>query len=93
MEQNEAREVGDQRMRVITQEHGPSIQEEGRRAMKRPNPVWMVQLDADARVQTTEGMLTGKAGDFVAYDPISGHVWPVQASYVEQHYDFTDAAE
>jgi len=26
-------------------------------------------------------------GDFIAHDPVSGHVWPVAADYVELHYE------
>ncbi|HJX75615.1 MAG TPA: hypothetical protein VJ247_04615 [Gaiella sp.] len=76
-------------MRKITQADGPRIQERGRSAIKRPNPVFLLQLDEDAEVETVDGTLTGKAGDFLAFDPISTHVWPVKASYVEQHYTFT----
>lgn len=82
------REVGTPRMRVFTQDDGPRLVIEGRRALKRPNPVFMERQSEAFSVQTNEGVLTGKAGDYVAHDPISGHVWPVAASYVEQHYDF-----
>lgn len=55
--------------------------------LKKPNPVYMRQVDEPFTVHTNEGPLTAKPGDFVAHDPISGHFWPVAASYVEQHYD------
>ncbi|HTJ62110.1 MAG TPA: hypothetical protein VL333_13045 [Candidatus Saccharimonadales bacterium] len=77
--------VGVQR---ITQEDGPRIAAEGRRAVKRANPVFLVELKDDAVVETVDGTLNGEAGGFIAHDPISGHVWPVKRSYVEQHYDF-----
>lgn len=67
---------------------GPRLQQSGRRAIKRPNPVFMERQEEAFSVQTNEGVLQGAAGDYVAHDPISGHVWPVAASYVEQHYDF-----
>jgi hypothetical protein len=71
-------------------ENGPKIKEVGRVAIKRANPVYLVKQTEEFSVATNEGVLTGKPGDFVAHDPISGHVWPVSASYVEQHYDFQD---
>lgn len=87
-EKNTSREVGNPRKRVITTADGPRIQREGQRAIKRPNPVYLLALDEAVSVQTNEGLLHGDPGGFVAYDPISGHVWPVAASYVAQHYDF-----
>lgn len=56
------------------------------RMYKRPNPVYLRALTEDTEVETTDGTLTGHRGDYLACDPISGHVWPVKASYVEQHY-------
>ena len=55
--------------------------------LKRPNPVYMKKMDVLFEVETNEGPLTGQPGDYVAHDPISGHFWPVAASYVKQHYD------
>lgn len=72
---------------VYGPQHGQVIQEGGTRMRKRPNPVYMLKLSSEATVETNEGTLRAHAGDFVAYDPISGHVWPVAASYVAQHYD------
>lgn len=83
-----AREVGTPRKRMFTTADGPRLQAEGQRAIKRPNPVFLQRQEEAFSVQTNEGVLNGQAGDFVAHDPISGHVWPVAASYVEQHYDF-----
>lgn len=70
---------------------GARIKQTGARMIKRPNPVYMIQVTASCEVETNEGVLTAKPGDFVAYDPISGHVWPVAASYVAQHYDHVPA--
>jgi len=74
-------------MKRITQEHGPTIAAEGERMMKRPNPVYMIPVTEDTEVETNEGVLTAHPGGYIAHDPISGHVWPVAASYVAQHYD------
>lgn len=66
---------------------GVVLKETGIKMLKRPNPVYMNKQDAEFTVATNEGVLSGHVGDYVAYDPISGHVWPVAASYVAQHYD------
>lgn len=66
-----------------------TIVELGRKAIKKPNPVYLVQSPEEFSVTTEEGdTLNGKPGDYIAHDPISGHVWPVAESYVAQHYDF-----
>lgn len=54
---------------------------------KKRNPVYLEKQETEFQVETNEGVLAGKPGDFLAHDPISGHVWPVAASYVEQHYE------
>ncbi|MES2137022.1 MAG: hypothetical protein V4502_08190 [Pseudomonadota bacterium] len=77
---------GTRRLRTFTQKDAPEIIDKGARMLKLPNPVYMLRQDDMFDVETNEGMLSGQAGDFVAHDPISGHVWPVAASYVEQHY-------
>lgn len=69
-------------------EHGPMVKDVGEEARKRPNPVYLLQSPEEFEVETNEGVLSGKPGDYIAHDPISGHVWPVAASYVEQHYEF-----
>jgi len=72
--------------KTFTQADGPNLVRDGERMLKLPNPVYLTRQNEPFDVETTEGTLSGKAGDFVAHDPISGHVWPVAASYVEQHY-------
>jgi hypothetical protein len=72
----------------FTAEDGPTLLELGATAyVKKPNPVYMSQVETDFSVDTNEGTMHARAGDFLAYDPISGHVWPVAQSYVGQHYD------
>jgi hypothetical protein len=70
------------------------IVEHGVVRVKAPNPVFLVELDHECVVATNEGPLRAHAGDFLAHDPISGHVWPVAADYVAQHYvDPTEVVE
>lgn len=68
------------------QSDGPSIKERGAQAIKEPHPVYLVESDVPFTVSTNEGTLSGNAGDYVAYDPTSGHIWPVSAEYVDMHY-------
>lgn len=74
-------------MRRFTKDDGADLKANGRTGIKRPNPVFLQQQEQEFEVETNEGVLHGNPGDFVAHDPISGHVWPVAASYVAQHYD------
>lgn len=68
------------------QSDGPSIEERGSRAVKEPHTVFLVESDVPFSVSTNEGTVSGNAGDYVAYDPTSGHLWPVSAEYVDMHY-------
>ena len=72
---------------LITKNNGPQIREVGVKMMKKPNPVYMVRKSQPFDVETEEGVMHGEPGDYVVYDPMSGHVWPVKADYVEMHYE------
>lgn len=67
--------------------HRAVLEQDGKEMVKKPNPVLMIEQDKPFLVYTNEGPLSGKPGDFVAYDPISGHMWPVSNEYVQMHYD------
>lgn len=71
----------------FTANDGPIIAQLGDKMKKKLSPVYMVQQDLPGTVETNEGTLSFNAGDFIAHDEKSGHVWPVSAEYVEQHYD------
>lgn len=70
-----------------TAEKRAELVEQGFKMVKKPNPVYMLELDYDAMVETNEGWLRAPSGHWLAHDPISGHIWPVAPDYVEQHYD------
>lgn len=72
---------------MFTTADGPGLVKLGDKMAKKRNPVYLIKQSEPFEVQTNEGVLGAKAGDFLAHDPISGHVWPVAASYVEQHYE------
>lgn len=74
-------------MKLFTHLDGPTLVENGMKMAKKRNPVYLEQQPGAFLVQTTEGVLTAKAGDFLAHDPISGRVWPVAADYVAIHYE------
>lgn len=63
-----------------------------KKMVRKPNPVWMRQIDEEFEVKTENGSLRGDPGDSVAFDPMSGHVWPVKAEYVKMHYAEAGAA-
>jgi hypothetical protein len=72
---------------MFTKDDGTDLVNTGKKMAKKRNPVYLRKQDAEFTVETNEGVLTGKPGDYLAHDPISGHVWPVAASYVAQHYE------
>lgn len=72
---------------MFTTKDGPVLVEKGQKMAKKRNPVYLQKMGTEFQVETNEGVLTGKKGDYLAHDPISGHVWPVSAGYVEQHYE------
>jgi hypothetical protein len=74
-------------MRVFTQKESAEILQHGTKSLKKANPVWLFQQREEFQVETNEGVLNGKAGDYVAHDPLSGHVWPVSQEYVAMHYE------
>lgn len=71
----------------FTKADGPRLVQSAEKMAKKRNPVYLEKQPEAFSVQTTEGVLTAKPGDFLAHDPISGHVWPVAADYVAVHYE------
>lgn len=74
-------------MKTWTAEDGGFIKDSGTAYFKKPNPVYLFQLEENCEVQTNEGILIGNIGDYVAYDPLSNHVWPISSDYVAMHYE------
>lgn len=56
------------------------------RMVRKPDPVYLLQMAEAFKVETDAGVMGGEAGGYLAYDPDSGHLWPVKASYIAQHY-------
>jgi hypothetical protein len=79
--------------RVFTAEDADELVEHGEVMVKKPSPVHLLKQDDPFVVETNEGTLFGEPGGYVAHDPLSGHVWPVSADYVDLHYQEPDALE
>jgi hypothetical protein len=63
------------------------IREVGKWMVRNPDPVLVVRVfTEDFLVETSAGIMAGKEGDYLAYDPQSGHVWPITPEYLEMHY-------
>lgn len=72
----------------FTQADADMLMSEGKKMAKKRNPVYLYgPLNYTSSVETNEVILNAKIGDYVAHDPISGHVWPIAADYVEMHYE------
>ena len=74
-------------VKLFTSADGKGIETLGLKMAKKRNPVFLRRQTEPFQVQTNEGKLSGNAGDYVAYDPLSGHVWPVSKEYVQLHYE------
>jgi hypothetical protein len=72
---------------MYTSADGPRLIAEGGKMARKRNPVYLMRQETAFEVMTNEGLTTGLPGDYLAHDPISGHVWPIAASYVAQHYE------
>lgn len=78
-------------MKKWDQSHGVGIEAAGEMMVKKPNPVYMVQATEEAQVETTEGTMHASEGDWIVYDPLSGHVWPITDEYRTLHYNPSDS--
>lgn len=78
---------------LFTGQHATQIMEQGFPAAEKPSVVYLLPVGEPFSVQTNEGLMSAQAGDYVAHDPKSGHVWPVAASYIAMHYEFLSEAQ
>lgn len=67
----------------------------GRRAPRAPEyrktaTVRAIQMDAPFRVETTEGVMEGAAGDYLCQGP-AGECWPIKREVFEATYELVDA--
>lgn len=66
---------------------GPLIEDAGKKMARKRNPVYLYRETQDFSIETREGVLHSPAGSYVAYDPLSGDIWPAAADYVAMHYE------
>jgi len=58
-----------------------------RQAIKKPIPVRCIQIQEPFRVETMEGTLEGKAGDYLMIG-VRGEMYPCAKEIFEETYDF-----
>lgn len=57
-----------------------------KRAVKKPIPIKCIQIDEPFEVETLEGKLNGKAGDWLMIG-VNGEVYPCDREIFEKTYD------
>ena len=62
------------------------LNKKGKYYVKRPIPVLAVQVDDDFVIDTLEGTLVGKKGDYLVMG-IKGELYPVKKDIFEQTYE------
>ena len=65
------------------------LNRKGKYYVKRPVPVLAVQVDDDFVIDTLEGTLVGKKGDYLVMG-IKGELYPVKKDIFEQTYEPVD---
>lgn len=65
------------------------IRTHGRVVVRKPNPVYIVELGdrTDHQVVTNEGVMGAKLPGYVALDPQTGRIWPIDQEYLDLHYE------
>ena len=65
------------------------LNKKGKFYVKRPVPVLAVQIDDDFVIDTLEGTLVGKKGDYLVMG-VKGELYPVKKDIFEQTYEPVD---
>lgn len=60
-----------------------------KKAVKRPIPIRCVQMNEPFEVETMEGTLTGKAGDWLMVG-VEGELYPCDSAIFERTYDLIE---
>lgn len=63
-----------------------------RKAVKKPIPINCVQMKEDFEVETAEGTLRGKAGDYLMMG-VNGELYPCSREIFEKTYEWMDTDE
>ena len=62
---------------------------EFRKAVKKPIPIRCIQINEPFRVETLEGPLEGKPGDYLMVG-VRGEMYPCAKDIFEETYEFVD---
>ena len=62
------------------------LADKGKRYVKKPIPILAAQVDDEFVVETLEGTLTGKKGDYLVMG-VKGELYPVDKEIFEQTYE------
>ncbi len=63
-----------------------------KKAVKKPIPILCTQIDEPFRVETMEGVMEGKAGDWLVVG-IHGEMYPIDKEIFNKTYDLQDPEE
>ena len=74
---------------MITVKNGEIPNYAFRKAVKKPIPIRCIQMQEPFRVETMEGTLEGKAGDFLMVG-IKGEMYPCDKKIFEETYDLIE---
>ena len=69
--------------------NGDTFEGEFKKCMKKPIPVHAVQINEGFSVTTMEGVVYGKAGDYLMIG-VDGERYPCNKEIFEKSYDFID---
>lgn len=73
---------------MITFTKGQIPDLEFRQAVKKPIPIRCVQIDEPFQVETLEGLMQGKAGDWLIIG-VQGEMYPIDKDIFEKTYDLS----
>lgn len=71
-------------MRYFKRPHKPKLKY--KKAVKKPIPIECIQIDEPFEVETLEGMIKGKKGDWLMIG-INGEMYPCDNTIFEKTYD------
>ena len=71
-------------MKVFQKDNVPAV--EFKKAVKKPIPIQFVQVNEPFKVETMEGIMEGKAGDYLIVG-VRGEMYPCDKEIFEETYD------
>jgi hypothetical protein len=77
---------------MITFKHGEIPDYSFQQAIKKPIPIRCMQMQEPFKVETLEGVLEGKAGDYLMIG-VRGEMYPCEKEIFEETYEIVSAAD